>query len=352
MRVGVVALDNPHPPDYGGAWDIFYRIKALAAAGIEVDLVYFHKPLRAAAAPELAGLCRSVRGVARKTGLAAALSPLPYIVATRQACGDFETLPLIVEGVHGSQFSGRRGNTILRVHNIESRYYSELAERESNPWKKTYFYLESQKLKRYEPKAWAAADVLACISRNEAEYLKNRGYPALWLPPFAEVRLFPPRVEKNLLFYGNMHVSENRLSARRAMDTRLPEGWTLTLAGRGAQSLPQYRGAERVEHPESLGPLMARAAALVFPQSQRAGLKIKVWQALATNKAVIATPEALAGTGIAFDPEAGIFPFQSDLGDLVRALQPEYHRPRIHALVSGQNPETGLAAWKKILFGP
>ncbi len=351
MRIAVVALDNPYPPDYGGAADMFFRLKAFAQAGIEVDMVYFHKQDRAVAEPELTRWCRSIRGVTRKTGWAALLSPLPYIVATRRAGADFDGLPLVVEGVHGSRFSGRRAKTILRVHNLESRYYRELAERETNPWKKAFFFMESRKLERYEPKAWAAADVLACISRDEAEYLQNIGRPALWLPPFAEIRVFPPASEKKLLFYGNMTVNENRISAIRAANTRLPDDWTLTVAGRGAEKLPPTPGVERVERPADLEPLVARAAALVFPQTQRSGLKIKVWQALATNKAVIATPEALAGTGIGFDPEIGVFPFQSDLGDLVRSLRHEYLRPQIHDLVSGKKNETGLEAWKKILFG-
>ncbi|MCS7085918.1 MAG: hypothetical protein NZ534_07585, partial [Bacteroidia bacterium] len=335
MRVAIVALDNPYPPDYGGAEEIFARIRAFARVGWEVDLTFFHKPERAAVSHELTRWCRSVRGVPRKTGWRVALSALPYPVAGRRARVDCDGLPLIVEGVHCSRVEGPRAKTILRVHNVESEYYRELAERETVLWKRVHYAVESRKLRRYEPRAWAAADVLACVSCDEARDLRAAGYDARWLPPFAELRFYPPVETRNLLFYGNMALAENRLSALRAARLQLPDGWTLTLAGRGASRLSVPAKVLCVERPSDLEPLIARAAALVFPQTQRSGLKMKVWRALATDKPIFVTPEALQGTGLDFDPEKGIFPFDGDLGDRLADLRPRYERPDVHRLVSG-----------------
>jgi hypothetical protein len=40
-KIQIVCFDNPSPANYGGAIDMFYKIKALHALGIRIDFTYF-----------------------------------------------------------------------------------------------------------------------------------------------------------------------------------------------------------------------------------------------------------------------------------------------------------------------
>jgi len=37
----IVCLDVPYPPDYGGVFDLYYKIKSLSEAGIKIHLHCF-----------------------------------------------------------------------------------------------------------------------------------------------------------------------------------------------------------------------------------------------------------------------------------------------------------------------
>jgi len=40
-NIQIVAFDNPNPPDYGGAVEIYYKLTALRDLGISIDLHLF-----------------------------------------------------------------------------------------------------------------------------------------------------------------------------------------------------------------------------------------------------------------------------------------------------------------------
>src|SRR5438034_140790 len=79
-RVHVVCLDSPSPPDYGGAIDMFYKIKALQEIGLRVVLHYFayknNRPIEA-----VLPFCEAVYAYERKPFIRSL--HLPYSVASR-----------------------------------------------------------------------------------------------------------------------------------------------------------------------------------------------------------------------------------------------------------------------------
>ncbi|HZI00495.1 MAG TPA: mannosyltransferase, partial [Flavisolibacter sp.] len=65
-QLHIVCLDAPAPPDYGGAIDIYYKIKALAGIGKKIILHYFdYKPGRSAG--DLDSICVEVNTYSRKS---------------------------------------------------------------------------------------------------------------------------------------------------------------------------------------------------------------------------------------------------------------------------------------------
>src|SRR5690554_3261962 len=77
----IVSFSIPWPPDYGGAMDVFYKIKALAQMGIKIHLHCFQYDREPA--PELEEFCTEVHYYSRQLGLVRQFSSLPYIVKTR-----------------------------------------------------------------------------------------------------------------------------------------------------------------------------------------------------------------------------------------------------------------------------
>ncbi|HTN16182.1 MAG TPA: hypothetical protein VL092_00770, partial [Chitinophagaceae bacterium] len=176
--VHLISSDVPYPADYGGMIDVFYTIRQLAQAGIEVYLHCFQYGREEA--PELKQYCKEVHYYKRKTGLTGLSLSLPYMMYSRRDARLLPNLlridaPIIFEGIHccyllnEPSLAGRK--KILRNQNVEQQYYALLADRTDNPLKKLYFRAEAALLRRFENKL-QAADFLAPISQKDTEFFK------------------------------------------------------------------------------------------------------------------------------------------------------------------------------------
>src|SRR6185436_15652645 len=130
-HIHIIAFDVPFPADYGGAIDVFYKVRAFHEAGIKVHLhcfEYGRSPQKA-----LADICEEVFYYPRKTARTLLFNTLPYIVLTRTSdelkknlSSDFH--PVLMEGLHSTfllndvEFlqDARDGNRkiIVRTHNV------------------------------------------------------------------------------------------------------------------------------------------------------------------------------------------------------------------------------------------
>ena len=78
----IVSFNVPYPPDYGGVIDVFYKIKALKEAGVQIHLHCYEYGREAA--PELDTLCKSVNYYHREKRLRDLSSLKPFIVKSRR----------------------------------------------------------------------------------------------------------------------------------------------------------------------------------------------------------------------------------------------------------------------------
>ena len=83
MKLHVISFQVPYPADYGGAIDVFYKLKALKEQGFDVTLHTFYYGERGRQ-PILDELCEKVYYYPRHTGWLKQISTLPYIVVTRK----------------------------------------------------------------------------------------------------------------------------------------------------------------------------------------------------------------------------------------------------------------------------
>ncbi|HET8963521.1 MAG TPA: mannosyltransferase, partial [Chitinophagales bacterium] len=133
----IISFNVPYPPDYGGVIDVYYKIKALHAAGVKIHLhtfIYGRKE-----SIELESLCTSVKYYKRKPMWQGIFTNKPMIVDSRRSSALLQNLlkdnyPILFEGLHAcyylndSKLSKRL--KLVRMHNNEAEYYFSLAKRE------------------------------------------------------------------------------------------------------------------------------------------------------------------------------------------------------------------------------
>jgi hypothetical protein len=141
-KLHIVCHDVPYPPDYGGVFDLYYKIRTLHEQGIKIHLHCFTSGRDEQ--PVLKDYCERVYYYPRRIGHKGVSYQLPYIVCSRSNPELPERLlqdefPILLEGVHctyltqDNRFAKRK--ILLRLHNVESVYYKQLAKSASSWFK-------------------------------------------------------------------------------------------------------------------------------------------------------------------------------------------------------------------------
>ena len=312
----IVAFSIPYPANYGGVIDVFYKLKALHKAGIKIHLHCFQydRPQ----APELSEFCETVNYYTRKTGFASQLSIKPYIVESRQSGLLLKNLlpdnyPILFEGLHSCYYlnniSLQSRSLIYRESNIEHDYYINLFKSEKNIGRKTFFLLESLKLRVFQKQLKFATKMLV-VSQTDRDYLAQQ-FPdkdVIYLPSFhgnSEVRSIPGKGDY-VLYHGNLSVGENALAAGYLAsevfnDLTVP----LKIAGLNPTEtlkklVARYQNIELIPNPpkEEMESLIRNAQINVLVTFQATGLKLKLLNTLYNGRWMLVNQEMLAGTGL------------------------------------------------------
>jgi len=308
----IIAFDIPYPANYGGVIDIFYKLKALQARGVQVILHCYFKNRQPSV--ELNEVCKEVHYYQRDMNPYLAFSKKPFIVSSRKQPSLLDILirddyPVLFEGLHTTYLlkalkkAGKK--CFVRTHNIEHDYYSDLAKSEPSILKKGFFQIESRKLKRYEP-ILAGAKGLIAISEGDEVYFKDVNENTVYIPPFHP----EPEVVKTgstwkyLFYHGNIEVSENRQAAEFLINQVLPGlEVELVVAGKGAKALSKTSTGQNVtlvDSPSESDMLKwaSEATAHLLPTFQPTGYKLKLLYSLYTTGSIIANNEMVQGTGL------------------------------------------------------
>lgn len=315
-KLHIICHDIPYPPDYGGAMDLFYKIKALSEAGVSIILhcfLYRREPDTA-----LDAYCEKVYYYPRATGWKSVSWKAPYIVQSRKVPALLDRLkndnyPILMEGIHCSGFledlmgSGRK--IFLRAHNVESVYYKELAKCGKSLRGKLYYLAESWLLKRYERNLPKTVPIL-CISETDARYFRERydKTNVQVLPVFIPCK--EVTAEEGMgsfcLYHGNLEVPENEKAALWLLEQvftriRLP----FVVAGRKPSRrlktvahLAQHTCLVSDPSDKEMNDLIGKAHINILPSFNKTGVKLKVIQALCQGKHCLVNDAAIEGTGL------------------------------------------------------
>lgn len=143
-KLHIVFWDIPFPADYGGVIDAFYRLQALHQAGMDITIHCFQYGERQPNTA-LKKYCSKIFYYPRTTGWRGLHASLPYIVSSRchpellkNLCMD--DAPILFEGIHTTYFLNDpkldKRHKLIRTHNVESAYYSQLSNNTKQLFKK------------------------------------------------------------------------------------------------------------------------------------------------------------------------------------------------------------------------
>lgn len=205
--------------------------------------------------------------------------------------------------------------TVLDHHNIESHMLIRRAAMEKNWLKKFYFIQEGIKLKRYEKDICPQFNMHVTCSQLDSERLLEIDENLIVdeIPNGVDVKYFSPMNEKelpmSLVFAGGLKWYPNQKAMlyfakevwpllKLAIPTinidvigQSPPVLLLDIAARDAS----YRVHGFVD---DVRPYLDRAAVYVCPISDGGGTKLKILDALAMGKAIVADPIACEGIGV------------------------------------------------------
>jgi hypothetical protein len=315
-KLHIVCHDVPYPPDYGGVFDLYYKIRTLHEQGIQILLHCFTSGREEQ--PILKTLCEQVYYYPRRTGHKGFSHQLPYIVCSRSNPELLERLlqdeyPILLEGVHcsyltqDSRFAHRK--ILLRLHNVESVYYKQLAKSSSSWFKKLYYLRESVVLRKYERQI-ASGWPLLTVTQSDAETAsvtyqsKNISVIPVFLP-FQHIES-PQGTGCYCLYHGNLSVDENEkaviwLLEKVFNDLPIP----FLVAGKNPgprirRAVAKYKNCCLVSDPsdQELKDIISKAQLHVIPSFNCTGVKLKLLNALFNGRHCLVNENAVEGTGL------------------------------------------------------
>ncbi|MBL7883372.1 MAG: glycosyltransferase [Bacteroidia bacterium] len=310
----IISFDVPYPANYGGVIDVYYKIKALHAAGIKIHLHCFE--YGRAEARTLESICEKVHYYKRKMSKALLLNSLPFVAVTRSSEKLVENLlrdnyPVLFEGLHccfhlnDARLSNR--TKIVRSHNIEHDYYYNLESIEKSIFKKIYFGIEAKKLKRFESVYKYASAVIA-ISPADTKQLSERYENVYHITAFhANENVSIEEGRGNFcLYHGNLEVGENNEAALYLVNEvfskiKVP----LIIAGKKPSTILKnaIANCSNIElkaniSTQEIDELIKNAHINVLPTFQATGIKLKLLAALFNGRHCLVNSAMVSNTGL------------------------------------------------------
>jgi hypothetical protein len=312
----IVCLDVPYPVDYGGVFDLFHKIRLLSSAGVKIHLHCFE--YGRGPQPMLNEYCVEVHYYARHEGHKGFSHRLPYIVCSRSNRQLLDRLlrddhPILLEGIHCTYLLNderfRDRHIILRLHNVEHRYYRELYHSEKSLLKKLYYLHESNLLRQYERRIAGKVKILAVSEKDCEQYRREFGATDIeTLPVFLPFEQVQSKEGTGCfcLYHGNLSVAENEevviwLLKNVFGSLEMP----FIISGKNpsprlTRRIYQYPQTCLIPNPSEgeLQDLIAKAQVNILPSFNCTGVKLKVLNALFNGRHCIVNRDAVEGSGL------------------------------------------------------
>lgn len=202
---------------------------------------------------------------------------------------------------------------VLFQHNVEAMIWKRHFEVQNNRAKKTYLRDQWRKMVKFEKEMCRGFDAVIAVSAEDRDQIRDEyGVKAVFeVPTGVDTEFFRPSGNENIdphnvVFTGSMDWLPNEDAIRYYTDQIMPivrrsiPGATLTVVGRNPYSSllelsrrdPSIVVTGRVE---DVRPYMERAAAYVVPLRIGGGTRLKIYEAMAMEKAIVSTTVGAEG---------------------------------------------------------
>lgn len=208
---------------------------------------------------------------------------------------------------------------VMRSHNVESEIWERLATEQQNYLKKPYFKFLANRLKNFEIQMLGAYDALVPISMKDAAYFMANGFrkPLLTVPASVDSEKYVvdhSNVEwPSLFFIGSLDWMPNQKGLLWFLDYVWPllledqVDLKLYVAGR---NIPNWLKNQKIKNVSIVGEVdsavdfMQSKAVMIVPLFSGSGMRIKIIEAMALGKPIVAT--TLAAEGIMYSNKDNI----------------------------------------------
>ncbi|MGS0685727.1 glycosyltransferase [Nakamurella sp. GG22] len=327
-----IAEEEFVPADSGGRVESLNMLLAAVAAGVRLHVIVPGMTEGSSAAAHRRAIPEAdVDGIERRTDWTANLSVKPYIISSRPLPKGFvermrathekdpfdAVLAVSFRVVHlGAAVAGALSVPLLvRPHNVESRYFGQLAKSASFP-KNLLYRLEALKLHRYESALHRSRRVAgyADIGETDAQWRSRQTTsPVVHLPPFlpalGQAPALPDRLGPDnrltVLFLGALDNPNNVDGVRWFTEECWPQlrranrDVDFHVVGRRAPELLvrylQDAGARVTIDAPAVAPHLASADIFVNPVRRGAGVNIKMVEAMSAGLAVVSSETGARG---------------------------------------------------------
>ncbi len=314
----IIALTVPFPVDYGGVFDLFYKLPALQNEGVHIHLHCFDDGQHEQ--KELNKYCDSVDYYKRIKGYKSLTVSLPYIVSSRKNETLFENLlqddyPILMEGIHctyllnDGRFAERK--KYVRIHNVEFQYYDQLFYSANSFVHKLYYWREKNQLKKYEKSIVLKATAFWAVTEKDTDFYRNQlgckviDHLPVYLPDDWQLKCKEGK-GNYCLYQGDLSVDTNEkaviwLLQKVFNKLELP----LVIAGKNPSKKLERLAHEHeytciVANPseKEMQDMIVKAHINILPSFSTTGIKLKLLNALFNGRYVLANDATLEGSGL------------------------------------------------------
>lgn len=199
---------------------------------------------------------------------------------------------------------------MVRMHNVEHHYYKHLEKVERNYFKKYFFRIESERLRKHQRVLKHAQSILT-ISPKDSEYYRRRHDHVVLVGPFhSNLETTAPRLKGRpkefVLYHGNLAVGENDQAAMFLANYVFPNiGCKAIIAGNNPSGdlkklISQSENVELKANlkTEDIHRLIASAQVNVLVTKQATGIKLKLINVLYRGGHCVVNPKMIEGTDL------------------------------------------------------
>jgi polysaccharide biosynthesis protein PslH len=234
-------------------------------------------------------------------------------VSRRMQSGNFDVLvcDFLAPAVNVEERFARKA--VLFQHNVEAMIWKRHYEVQTNPAKKAYLYRQWRKMHAFEAAMCRQFHTVVTVSSEDREFMQHEyGAEKVYdVPTGVDTTFFRPqskneRIPNSLIFTGSMDWLPNEDAIRYFTEQILPlikrqlPDATLTVVGRNPYpaliELSKRDASITVTgRVDDVRPYIDRAAAYIVPLRIGGGTRLKIYEAMAMEKAIVSTTVGAEG---------------------------------------------------------